>query len=537
MIRFNALIRGLTLLSIATLSAGIARAVVTPGVSTIIHQGATLPVGAPQYSIFVLNTGTPTLYICNANPCTSSGNWVAAGGSGSCTGCANTALSNIAFTAIGAPLLPATGSALDIGGAAGTSGTAPSDVVIQGGLAFSGSNTQVGGEVDITGGQGQGTTGGGGGNVQIEGGPASAGPTGNVLIASGIATGNNSTGLVSIFTQQAGTGGTSGGIFLQAALGPGNVNTGSGNITLQAGAVTFEVGAGTAGHGEIDLINGNGSAGIIDIQNFAFSYAFDNTYDFDLNNKRPKDMYLGGKLFIGSTTFGASGILSNGSGPIMTTNVVTGSSQFLCTDAGGNLFITTSCPAIPTTGTLVSGNYPTATGAGAIGDSGVTAGPYTCQWLTFPTTSGVGDSLSGTGNRATIWKVWLPAPCTTTGVTYSVGTADNTSHTYDLGLFSVSGTLLAHLGSIAGTTFAATTGAKDASWLSSTTLQPGIIYIGLTSSCTASCATLAGASSNALSRESNAVVTVATGGSFAGGISPPGDTSTSAANTPALLIR
>lgn len=511
---------------------------VTPGVATIVHQGASLPVGAAQFSIFVLNTGTPTLYICNANPCTTSGNWVAASGAGSCTGCANSALSNIAFVAIGAPLLPATGFALDIGGAAGTSGTAPTDVVIQGGLAFSGSNTQFGGEVDITGGQGQGTTGGGGGNVVIQGGPASAGPTGNVLISGGIATGTNNTGLVSLFTSQAGTGGTSGGIFLQAALGPGNVNTGSGNITMQAGDVTLEVGAGTAGHGEIDFINANGSSGIIDIQNFSFSYATDNTYDFDLSNKRPHDMWIGDHLFIGSTTAGFSGTVSNFTGPLMAVSFASGTNSFLCTDGSVSLGMTTACPTVITTpGTLVSGNYPAANGVNTIGDSGVTAGPYTCQWLTFPTTSGTGDALSGTGNRATIWKVWLGTPCVTTGVTYAVGTADNTSHTYDLGLFSAAGTLLAHTGSTAGTTFAASTGAKDASWLSSTTLQPGIIYIGLTSSCTSTCATLAGASGNALSRESNAVVTVSGGGSFSGGISPPGDTSTSTANTPAILVR
>src|SRR5207253_1209491 len=35
-----------------------------------------------------------------------------------------------------------------------------------------------------------------------------------------------------------------------------------------------------------------------------------------------------------------------------------------------------------TGGSLVSGNYPKATGSAALGDSGVTAGPYTVPWIT-----------------------------------------------------------------------------------------------------------------------------------------------------------
>jgi len=55
-----------------------------PGVATIIHFGAALPLNAQQYSEFILTSGsTPVLYICNANPCAASGNWVAAAGPGS----------------------------------------------------------------------------------------------------------------------------------------------------------------------------------------------------------------------------------------------------------------------------------------------------------------------------------------------------------------------------------------------------------------------------------------------------------------------
>ena len=45
----------------------------------------------------------------------------------------------------------------------------------------------------------------------------------------------------------------------------------------------------------------------------------------------------------------------------------------------------------------------------------------TCMWTTFPTTSGTGNTLSSTTNKATLWKVWLPAPCSTSAVTYDIG--------------------------------------------------------------------------------------------------------------------
>ena len=161
----------------------------------------------------------------------------------------------------------------------------------------------------------------------------------------------------------------------------------------------------------------------------------------------------------------------------------------------------------------------------------------TCMWTTFPTTSGTGNTLSGTASKATLWKVWLPAPCSTSAVTYDIGTADNTSNTYDLGLYNAAGTLAVHTGSTAGTTFAASTGVKDANWTGSAVLPAGIYYIALTSSCTASCATLAGASGNAIARETNTVVSVSAGGTLPSSVSPPADVSQGGAQIPALLVR
>jgi hypothetical protein len=159
------------------------------------------------------------------------------------------------------------------------------------------------------------------------------------------------------------------------------------------------------------------------------------------------------------------------------------------------------------------------------------------MWTTFPTAGGTGNTLSGTANKATLWKVWLPAPCSTSAVTYDIGTADNTSNTYDLGLFNSSGALAVHTGSTAGTTFAVSTGVKDANWAASAVLPAGIYYIALSSSCTSTCATLAGASSNALARETNTTVSVTAGGTLPSSVSPPTDGSSGSAQVPALIVR
>jgi hypothetical protein len=161
----------------------------------------------------------------------------------------------------------------------------------------------------------------------------------------------------------------------------------------------------------------------------------------------------------------------------------------------------------------------------------------TCMWTTYPTTSGTGNTLSGTANKATLWKVWLPAPCSTAAVTYDIGTADNTSNTYDLGLYNAAGTLMVHTGSTLGTSFAASTGVKDANWTASAVLPAGIYYIALSSSCTASCATLAGSTSNAIARETNTTVSVTSGGTLSTPITPPADVSSGGAQIPALIVR
>ena len=161
----------------------------------------------------------------------------------------------------------------------------------------------------------------------------------------------------------------------------------------------------------------------------------------------------------------------------------------------------------------------------------------TCLWTTYPTTSGVGSTLSATANKATLWKVWLPAPCSTSAVTYDIGTADTGGANYDLGLYNAAGTLMVHTGSTAAATFAASTGVKDANWTASAVLAAGIYYVAVTCSTTSGCATLAGASSNAISRETNTTVNVSAGGTLSTPITPPADASSGGAQIPAMIVR
>ena len=124
------------------------------------------------------------------------------------------------------------------------------------------------------------------------------------------------------------------------------------------------------------------------------------------------------------------------------------------------------------------------------------ANSTTIPWLTF-SHGGSNINFSTASNKAIFTGVVLDFAKTTSQVSYNVSTVDNTSNTYDLGIYSgPSGgtcTQQAHIGPTAGTTFAASTGWKTTNWTGgSVTLQPGRYYLAYTTSCTTSCATLIG---------------------------------------------
>ncbi len=146
-------------------------------------------------------------------------------------------------------------------------------------------------------------------------------------------------------------------------------------------------------------------------------------------------------------------------------------------------------------------------------------------WFTQPSASGTVAFLT-TSNVAKLYGVLYSgaAPLATTQVVYNVQTADNTSNTYDIGLYSASGALVAHLGSTAGTSFAASTGWKTVSWASGATIKPGKYYLAITTNCTASCAVLIGSSTGVGFTFAGAVQeSVTTGGTLPATITIPSD--------------
>jgi hypothetical protein len=159
------------------------------------------------------------------------------------------------------------------------------------------------------------------------------------------------------------------------------------------------------------------------------------------------------------------------------------------------------------------------------------SGSYAIPWLTSNTTGTV-ISFSSTANKAELWGAVLTFPVTTTQVTYYVSTADNTSNTYDIGVLNSVGNVVAHIGSTAGTTFAASTGWKTLNWSASATLQPGKYYLAITSSCTSACAQVYGGSSagfSFLGGANGTSATVTAGGTLNNGITIPADSPTEAA--------
>lgn len=160
----------------------------------------------------------------------------------------------------------------------------------------------------------------------------------------------------------------------------------------------------------------------------------------------------------------------------------------------------------------------------------------TCPiWLTTPNAAST-VSFSTTANKASLWGVVLYCNLTTTQVTYDVTTADNTSNTYDIGLINSSGTVVAHIGSTAGTTFAPTTGWRTVSWTASTQLPPGKYYVALTTSCSSSCAVLEGGNSGAgFTFAGNVSESVTAGGTLPASVTVPGDSYT-ASTIPAFSV-
>jgi hypothetical protein len=188
--------------------------------------------------------------------------------------------------------------------------------------------------------------------------------------------------------------------------------------------------------------------------------------------------------------------------------------------AGGLAIGGTATAVTPATGDSSS---KIATTAYVQAQAYLTAVPTCPMWLTQPHASST-VSFSSSANKASLWGVVLSCTLATTQITYDVSTADNTANTYDIGIVNSSGTVVAHVGSTAGTTFAPSTGWKTLSWATAATLPPGKYYLAITSSCTSSCAVLEGGSSGVgFTFAGNQAVSVTTGGTLPATVTPPSD--------------
>jgi hypothetical protein len=194
----------------------------------------------------------------------------------------------------------------------------------------------------------------------------------------------------------------------------------------------------------------------------------------------------------------------------------------------------------PTAPTANPGDNSTKLATTAFVESALPANSTTIPWLTF-SHGGSNITFSTATNKAIFTGVILDFAKTTSQVSYNVSTADNTSNTYDLGIYSGTAggtcTQQVHIGPTAGTTFAASTGWKTTSWVGgSVTLQPGRYYLAYTTSCTTSCATLVGDTGGftfaGSSGGANSNVSVTTGGTLPATATCPSDSyaTTSAPN-------
>jgi hypothetical protein len=200
----------------------------------------------------------------------------------------------------------------------------------------------------------------------------------------------------------------------------------------------------------------------------------------------------------------------------------------------------TILPGYSTTSTLVSGDYAKAAGAGAIADSGVTAGPYSIPWpISLYTGGSTTASFNAASGKAQLWGFPLTFPETTIQLSYYVQTADSSGCTYDIGIFNTAGNIAASGNAHLGNTSASAGGFTSAGWhttalVGSTTLQPGKYYVALTANLTSGCAILGAASMPTFT--SNTAETVSSGGTLNNGITIPTD-SVAVGSVPSIYLR
>jgi lysophospholipase L1-like esterase len=179
--------------------------------------------------------------------------------------------------------------------------------------------------------------------------------------------------------------------------------------------------------------------------------------------------------------------------------------------------------------TMTLGSNANVTSAGALTvtscsgcGSSVTAAAEVIPLATFNSTAGTAIPNGSTA----MYSYNFPTAINLGHLGVRITTADNTgTNLYDIGVYSLgfgtgtSGSLLAHTGPIAGTTFAPATGFVSEAMTSSVLLAPGTYLIAVTSNCASSCAALA-ASANTIGISRFGSTGSGTGGTLPSTITP-----------------
>jgi hypothetical protein len=302
------------------------------------------------------------------------------------------------------------------------------------------------------------------------------------------------------FPNGGGTGG--GGTVTSIATGPGLTGgpiTSAGTISIPVGGVANSMLANPG----INVVAGSGLSG-------GGSVALGGTVTLASNLAGTTDgiAYFSSPSSVASTPAPTNGqilIGSTGNAPVLSTLT-----------AGSNVTITNSPGEITISAAGGGGGAPT---------------------LPFFATGGgrTGGTQAATVNVTKLWGFLLPYNVTTTQITYDVTTADKTANDYDIGIFTIAGSLVVDLGPVPGSTFSATAGFKTLAWTQgSTSLAPGEYYLGFTTNCATACAKVAAAATN-ISFAINASAGASTGGALPSTVTPPAN-NWNTGDQPAVVI-
>ncbi len=343
---------------------------------------------------------------------------------------------------------------------------------------------------------------------------------------------------------QATVGGTIAQMFFDM---PGSVSSSAGAVTSvfgRAGAVTAASGDYTCGQvtgctPNTTTVNGHGLTGNVTVS------ASDLTTGTLPHGQLPA-LVSGDIPNNAANTTGTAGGLSLNIAESQVTN--------LSSDLGNKVSTSTTVNGHALSGNVTVAPADLAAGALANGMTATTQSPgdnsaklattqyvqnFGCtMWYTQSTAqTGTPVAFPTASNKAFLMGMNLPCNLATTKLTYDVVVPDNTGNTYDVGLYNSSGTLVVHIGPTAGTTFAPSTGWKTVNWAAGATLPGGRYYLLLTTSCSASCATIAGGpSGGGLTYNANNSFSVTTGGTLPANITPPAD-SWSAATLASVVVQ